>query len=317
MFRYAERNLGVADKVKHLPFDVRAQAKEIHMTPGLENHLISTNIFVEEDYVQVFDKEQVNIYDANDVEIKTTRGAVLRGWRVPKEGLWRIPLVKGADHSSNRNTDTAALSKAPQQILQEMPPPTRDVINNVYELKTKPELVRYYHAAAGFPTKPSWLAAIRNGHYRKWPGLDATIAAKYFPESHETWRGHGRKVKSGLRSTKDLVKKEEEQTANIKLEPEQAVYIKEFNLKDEADRLMFSDQTGRFPTTSFKGNQYVMVLFETIGNNILVESMRNRTSGEMVRAYQVLIDRMREKEIHPTMHILDNECSAEFKDAIK
>ena len=109
----------------------------------------------------------------------------------------------------------------------------------MHELKTKPDLVRYYHAAAGFPTKPSWLAAIRNGHYRTWPGLDATIAAKYFPESHETWRGYGRKVKSGLRSTKDLVKKEEDQTANIKLKPEQVVYIKESNLKNEADRLMF------------------------------------------------------------------------------
>ena len=135
------------------------------MTPGLENHLISTNKFVEEDYVQVFDKEQVNIYDANDVEIKTTRGALLRGWCVLKEGLWRIPLVKGANQNSNQNTDRVAVSRASQQILQTMPPPTRDVVTNVYELKTKPELVRYYHAAAGFPTKPSWLAAIRNGRY--------------------------------------------------------------------------------------------------------------------------------------------------------
>ena len=95
------------------------------------------------------------------------------------------------------------------------------------------------------------------------------------------------------------------------------MYTKEFNLRDEADKLMFSDQTGRFPVTSFKGNQYVMVLFETIGNNILVEAMRNRTSGEMIRAYQVLVDGMKEKRIHPTMHILNNECSAEFKDTIK
>ena len=67
VFIYAEGNIGVVDEVKHLPFDVRGQAKEIHMTPGLENHLISTNRFVEEDYVQVFDREQVNSYDANDV----------------------------------------------------------------------------------------------------------------------------------------------------------------------------------------------------------------------------------------------------------
>ena len=79
VFRYAEGILGVADKIRHLPFDVRGKAKKIHMTTGLENHLISTNRFAEEDYVQVFDKEQVNIYDSNDVEINTTWGAVLRG----------------------------------------------------------------------------------------------------------------------------------------------------------------------------------------------------------------------------------------------
>ena len=186
IFRYAAGNLGVADEIKHLPFQVRGKAKEVHMTPGLENHLISTNKFVEEDYVQVFDKEEVNIYDANDVVITTTRGAILRGWRVPKEGLWRIPIVKGACQSSNQNTDTAAISAAPQQMLLSLPPPTQDIVSNVYEVKTKPELVRYYHAAAGFPTKPSWLAAIRNNHYKSWPGLDATIALKYFPESHKT-----------------------------------------------------------------------------------------------------------------------------------
>ena len=141
VFRYAEGNLGVADKIRHLPFDVRGKAREIHMTPGLENHLIPTNRFAEENYVQVFDKEQVNIYDATTLEIKTTRGTVLWGWRVPREGLWQIPLVKGANQSSNQNTDTAAISKAPQQILQSIPSPTRDVINNVYKLTTKPEFV--------------------------------------------------------------------------------------------------------------------------------------------------------------------------------
>ena len=86
VFRYAEGTTGAASEIKHLPYNLRGKAKEIHITPGLENHLISTNKFVEEDYVQVFDKEEVNIYDANDLQIKTTRGAVLRGWRVPNGG---------------------------------------------------------------------------------------------------------------------------------------------------------------------------------------------------------------------------------------
>ena len=34
-----------------------------------------------------------------------------------------------------------------------------------------------------------------------------------------------------------------------------------FNLSDEVDRKMYSDQTGRFPTMSYKGNKFIMVIF--------------------------------------------------------
>ena len=84
----------MAKELKHLPWNVRGEAKEIHSVPGLKHRLMSTNKFAEENYVQVFDKEQVNIYDTNDVKIQTTRGAVLQGWRVPREGMLHIPLVK-------------------------------------------------------------------------------------------------------------------------------------------------------------------------------------------------------------------------------
>ena len=72
-------------------------------------------------------------------------------------------------------------------------------------METWLELVRFYHAAAGFPTKPTWLAAIKNGHYASWKGLNYSSVAKHFPESEETWKGHGRKIQSGLRSTKQAI----------------------------------------------------------------------------------------------------------------
>ena len=45
--------------------------------------------------------------------------------------------------------------------------------------------------------------------------------------------------------------------------------------------------------------------------------MRNRQAGEMVAAYQRAVDRLKKAGIQPKMHILDNEISAEFKEAIK
>ena len=56
---------------------------------------------------------------------------------------------------------------------------------HVYELKKQPELIKYCHAPAGFPTKPMWIAVIKNTYYVSWPGLAAANTAKYFTESEE------------------------------------------------------------------------------------------------------------------------------------
>ena len=45
--------------------------------------------------------------------------------------------------------------------------------------------------------------------------------------------------------------------------------------------------------------------------------MRHRSAGEMVRAYKILIQRLKNAGIKPEKHVLDNEISEEFKNAIK
>ena len=82
------------------------------------------------------------------------------------------------------------------------------------------------------------------------------------------------------------------------------------------ERKINSDQTGCFPFRSYRGNQYIMVLLEVDSNAILAEPTKNRTSGEMTRAYTSIIDLLHSYGIKPTLHILDNECSSEFKTAI-
>ena len=81
-----------------------------------------------------------------------------------------------------------------------------------------------------------------------------------------------------------------------------------FDLGKEAQWLMYTDQTGKFPKKSSKGNHYIMVLIEINSNAILVEAMKNRTASEMIRAYLVLMTRLRNTGVTPKMHILDNEC---------
>ena len=92
------------------------------------------------------------------------------------------------------------------------------------------------------------------------------------------------------------------------------VYTKVHN----ATETMHTDQTGRFPATSSKGNQYIMVLVEVDGNFIDAEPMKNRSEGAMIKAYKALWDRLTASgTVKPRTHILDNEASAEFKREIQ
>ena len=161
IFQYAGGGLAPASVIKELPMEVRAPANEVHVVPGIKNNLLSTSKFVDANYAWVFDNDVVSIYDKNNTEIKTTRAAVLKGWRSPQENLWRIPLVRLGEDVTAGTTDIVAVAMAPQDILRAHPPTPPEELYNAYELRTKPELIRFYHAAAGFPTKPTWLKAIK------------------------------------------------------------------------------------------------------------------------------------------------------------
>ncbi len=61
---------------------------------------------------------------------------------------------------------------------------------SVYELPSTKEVVRFLHAALGFPTKATLLTAIRHGNLVTFPGLTTANVSKHFPESDETQKGH-------------------------------------------------------------------------------------------------------------------------------
>ena len=115
------------------------------------------------------------------------------------------------------NTDTVLVNCPPTEFLPARPPPI-GAIHNVYELKTQPELIRYYHAAAGFPTKPTWLIVIKNKQFASWPGLTGDIFNRHYPDTEETPKGHGRKAPSGQRSTKQTATTLDESDKELELD---------------------------------------------------------------------------------------------------
>ena len=117
----------------------------------------------------------------------------------------------------------------------------------------------------------------------------------HFPESEEMLKGHGRKIISGLRSTKKASPTVEDDTpsrvedvdveesnSNRPTTKQKEIFVGTCDLQDEMQRKMCTDQTGKFPQKSSRGNQYIMVLIDMDSDAILVEAMKNRKSGEMV-----------------------------------
>jgi hypothetical protein len=95
------------------------------------------------------------------------------------------------------------------------------------------------------------------------------------------------------------------------------IFIKIYDVEDDATGLLYSDQTGPFPKKSSQGNQYIMVLAHIDSNAILAEPMKNCTAGEMIRVHQALLDRLQTAGVVPKGHILDNKCLEEFKATIR
>ena len=103
----------------------------------------------------------------------------------------------------------------------------RQKVNNVYNKPSTKESVCYLHAAAGFPVKESWIVAIKAGNYTTWPGLNIKVVNVYFPESDKTQKGHMKKQRQNVRSTKvkETLNQEEDDTPQSPKKKEHDVYI--------------------------------------------------------------------------------------------
>ena len=206
-----------------LPFEsLSTEARKADVLPGLRpNSLISVGKFADADYTTIFHPrgEGVTVHKKNTFRLQVWRKPVLQGWR-DANGLWRLSRDQGKPlEEPSKGKETAA---------------------NVYNLPSTSQAIRYLHAAAGFPTKDSWIKAINNGNYVTWPGLSAEMANKHFPESVETQKGHLKKQRQNVRSTKVPIAQHEEDVELTRALTKQNILVKVIN----ANQTVYSDQTG-------------------------------------------------------------------------
>jgi hypothetical protein len=79
---------------------------------------------------------------------------------------------------------------------------------------------------------------------------------------------------------------------------------------------IFTDDTGCFTPRARSGNQYMMVALHSKFNIILVQPFQTKANAHRIAAYTSLFDRLKGHHATLDTHVLDNEASRAFLQAI-
>ena len=125
-------------------------AREAHRAPTLTNNLLSVSVLCDAG-CEVF-------FHSHGCEITLNGETIVRGWRDLTTNMWRISLIPDG---GNNIIDPTITNDFTSEV--EMP---SFFANSIYECENTGQLIKFYHAAMGFPVTSTWCKAIDAGYFR-------------------------------------------------------------------------------------------------------------------------------------------------------
>jgi hypothetical protein len=148
------------------------------------------------------------------------------------------------------------------------------------------------------------IKSIQNGHFSTWTSVTVSNVRKYLFKSDATAKGHMNQIRQNIRSTQPVVEIAAPETDMIQEDKCHYIYATALG-----NNQIYSDLTGRFPTTSLSGNKYILILYDYDSNNVLSAPMQNMSDKEMVRSFDFLIQSLIFRDLKPHLQRLDDEAS--------
>jgi hypothetical protein len=183
----------------------------------------------------------------------------MHGSQDPKSRLWRVILKQ----------------KLEKHEIQ---------CNHAHDNNNQKELINYLHAACFSPVKSTWITAIKNGNFLSWPGLTEHDVEKHLSKSTATTKGHLNQQRQNARTTQIKTNNAGNQESDIDHGIKtQFVYAATIDAGQ-----IYTDQTGRFPVVSSKGNKCIIILYDYDSNVILAQPIKDRTAPELLKAFQIM-----------------------------
>jgi hypothetical protein len=212
---------------------------------------------------QLCDDDCIAIFNRYDVKILKNNQVIIKGTRMPNS-LWSVPILA----SPNRQLNSVSI----------LDPPAHQANGVLRTDKPKQELATYLHATLGSPAPSTLLRAIRREHFSTIPGLTTNLISKHLPKSIATTLGHQDQEAKKLCSTKVIPSAPAVDSSDADLAPPLDIKSHQIcaMLFDKQDLLKsYSDQTGKFPIPSSRGNHYLFVLYHHNTNSIHTVAIPN------------------------------------------
>lgn len=282
-----------------------------HLFPSLQPHsLLSIG--------QLCDVGCIATFDNICVKIKFNDQTILHGDRNPTTRLWSVPVE--------------VITNTTEPPIDNNNHHSANIVNHV--LRTK-ELVAFAHAALFSPTLTTLQKAIRNNLLVGFPGLTLSSIRDFPPITPATIKGHlDQNRQNKAPSTKrvheipylpidvnisnitdnqpnDIDATHNNDTYPTNEEPTQYCYAA--LLPIEKTGQVYSDQTGRFPTTSSMGNTQIFVLYDYDSNSIHAHPMQSKSANDILLAYTTVANTLIKAGLRPKLQKMDNECSLILK----
>jgi hypothetical protein len=142
-FMFLDKRTNKATKKMRLKHKLRPAAREMNIVSGLHSTLVSVPKLADAGYTTVFLKQGAAIYDDYTTTITANKPPILEADRCDLTGLWKVPL-----HTEETSTNKD--------------PPHNEAINVIFDLPSACQNFLWYHAAAGFPPKETFIRAVCN-----------------------------------------------------------------------------------------------------------------------------------------------------------
>ena len=189
-------------RMERIPFDKLPQdAADVQIFSHMPNPLMSCRKIEKKGHKIILNDSIATVIN------EATNEVVMEAVFDDQTSTWNIYPDGPVEYKFKKEEEVDSLGLGVQQ--QEQSGYIIHLANNAYRLTTKKEIVEYYHAAAGWPVKKTWIAAIQRNAYTfaSWLGLTKYMVRRHLEVREPTVLGHMNARSLGTQTTKKKKKK--------------------------------------------------------------------------------------------------------------